>query len=169
MAVKFNHLTIPPPDVRRAPLGNARSIDDRTRSRILGLCQDGLIRASDRIVIDGVPNQEPIRVTLHWHGSAMVVQWFVAEDLRAITLLLRGVNETEDEAAISAVTRIMMIPGNKVVEKMLGQLMNQIRPEPRPAVATIHLTEMSYDNPLFQVCASCLATVFFEQNFVQSR
>lgn len=96
-------------------------------------------------------------------------QWVPDPKFSAITLFLRGVDETDDEGAISTVTRIMTIPGNDLVETMLAQLMNLIRPEPRPAVANIHLTEMSYDNPLYQVFASCFATVFFEQRFVESR
>lgn len=166
----MNHYSVrvPPPGVHRQPKEGPR-LPLALKAQTEADFKRELLRprSPTETMLFRIADLSPVIVRMERVGqTALVAFWLrstgAALDAEAVTLCLGGLDVGEDEQALAIVSG-KIVGGDERARPLVGQLMSQLRAEPRPTGAHMHFDEASYDSQALRICSNCLAVAFFDQ------
>ena len=135
---KITAINIPPPGVRREPVPPQKKLSIAIKPKIEQFFREELLRPRsplDTVLLRVVPDDPQIVQLRKIAATAMAAFWLRGPglDTAAITLIIGGIDASDDEAVLQEVHRFL-VGGEQREEvlKLLDELMALVRMEPRP-------------------------------------
>lgn len=163
---KFHFRNFPPPDIKRHPNWSDAAIATEARNYIYLAFKSHIEKPVGLGLMLHIPNESnPKVVTLESvNGTAMIARWMRGAYTEAITLVLSDIDDSNDEAAMTTVQEELIKPNGEELRPLIESLIDDVRHQPRPLCATIHMDEHSYDSFVNHACAGCLTSAFCDHH-----
>ena len=163
---KFHIRNYPPPDVRRHPNCGDATLATELKNELYLTFKSYIENPTGERLMLNIPDEpHPKPVLLESvGGTAMIARWMRGQYTEAITLILSDIEDQHDENAMQNVEDELVATNGEDMRSVFASLTDNIRHQPRPLCATIHIDEHSYDNFLNHACAGCLTSAFCDHH-----